>query len=133
MEIQTFFLCKNITQLSAAGEYDAHLVGLHNFYSLDGKFPIEFDISFFMSIRRETRGPEQTISLRFNLINSDGFTIGEPRNIKVGSTFPAGFMFKNFHGTIHFSFPAPGDYRLDITADEEINPFTFQYNIEIPK
>ena len=133
MEIQSFFLCKTITQVSKASEYDGHLIGLNSFYSLDGKFPLEFDFPYFMLLRRETRGPEQTISLRFNLINGDGLTVGEPRNIKADGIFPAGFMFMNLLGRIHFSFPGPGDYRLDITADEELNPFTFQYNIEITK
>jgi hypothetical protein len=133
MEIQSFFLCKTITQVSKNSEFDGHLIGLHSFYSLDGNFPLEFDFPYFMLLRRETRGPEQDISLRFNLINSDGITVGEPRNIKTDDKFPAGFMFLNLMGKIHFNFPGPGDYRLDITADEESAPFTFQYNIEITR
>lgn len=133
MEIQSFILCKTITQVPQTGEYDGHMIGVYTFYSLDGTFPLEFGSAFLMVLRRETKGPQQAITLRFNLINSDGLTVGEPRNVRANAVFPAGLRFVKLLGRLPFSFPAPGDFRLDITADEETIPFTFQYNIEITK
>lgn len=133
MEIQTFLLCKSIMPGAAHGEFNGHLMGLHSFYSLDGVFPLTFDFPYFMLLRRESRGGEQIYSLNFNLIGNDGFSAGEPGNSFSKGIFPAGFRFMHLLGKIHFSFPQPGDYRLDITADEESAPFTFQYNIEITK
>lgn len=45
--------------------------------------------------------------------------------------FPNGHMFMSLHGNIEFSFPKAGDYRLDITADENKLPTIYHYNIEI--
>lgn len=131
MEVQTFMLCKEIRKIGIGSEYDAKLIGLHSFYSLDGSFPLVFRLPYFMLLRRPERGDVKDISLKFNLIDMDGNAIGEPRNVKAFGKFPAGHMFMTLTGTINFAFPQIGDYRLDITADEEIIPFVFQYDIEV--
>lgn len=131
MEIQTFMLCKQIRQTGPGSEYDASMIGLHSFYSLDGMFPLTFQMPYYMLLRRPDRGAEKDVSLKFNLIDMDGNAIGEPRNVKAFGRFPADFMFMVLTGTISFAFPAIGDYRLDSTADEETLPFVYQYNIEI--
>ncbi|MBW8035956.1 MAG: hypothetical protein FVQ79_10070 [Planctomycetes bacterium] len=131
MEIQSFLLCRELRKVGSGNEYDANLICLHSFYSLDGRFPLEFSLPYYMLLRRKTREGDETFSLRFNLIDSDGNRVGEPKDVKAISTFPNGHMFMSLQGTIHFSFPEIGDYRLDITADEEKFPFIFQYNIEV--
>jgi hypothetical protein len=47
-----------------------------------------------------------------------------------GITPTAGERFLQFTGTVPLELPAPGDYRLDITADEEGRPFVYAYNME---
>ena len=131
MEVQTFMLCKSIAKVGVGNEYDANSVGLHSFYSLDGKYPLEFEMPYFMLLRREYRGDENRVSLRFNIIDGDGNSVGEPKNVKAYGVFPAGHMFMVLVGKMKLSFPGIGDYRLDIMADEETKPFLFQYNVEI--
>jgi len=111
--------------------FDAKMIGLHSFYSHDDKFSLDFQLPYFMLLRRPARNAEEDVSLRFNLIDLDGNPIGEPRNVKALGKFPSGFMFMTLHGTIAFSFPRIGDYRLDITADEDTMPFLYQYDIEV--
>ena len=36
-----------------------------------------------------------------------------------------------FAGQIEFEFPRPGNYRLDITVDEEFARNVFSYNIDL--
>jgi len=131
MEIQTIFLCKTITSADAFNNYDAKFAGLHSFFPIDGKYPFNIDLPFYMLLRREHRGHEDEFSLHFNLIDRDGKSIGEPTNFHVKGVFPEGHMFISVVGKIHFVFASEGDYRLDIIADQEANPFLFQYSIEI--
>jgi hypothetical protein len=130
MEVQRFMLCLALRQTTQGG-FDATRVAVHSFYSKDGQFPLQFHMPFYMLIRRPDRGAEKAVTLRFNLIDQDGNPTGDPRNIKAIGSFPTGHMFINLRGTIEFSFPGIGDYRLDITADEETIPFLYQYDIEI--
>lgn len=131
MEIQTFMLCKQIRKTGPGSEYDASMIGLHSFYSLDGLFPLTFDMPYFMLLRRPDRGAEKDSSLTFNLVDMSGITIGEPQNVKAVGKFPSGFIFMVLTGRISFAFPRIGDYRLDITADEETSPSVYHYTIEI--
>jgi hypothetical protein len=133
MEIQTFMLCKSLDQIGAGNEFNAHLIGLHSFYALDGSFPLEFDMPYFMLLRRADRNGTMPVPLRFSLINPDGRAVGQPNNLRADGLFPAGHLFMTLTGSIHFKFDAAGDYRLDITSDEDVSPFTYQYNIEITR
>jgi hypothetical protein len=54
----------------------------------------------------------------------------EEKGEKFKTVFPASERFLQFTGTVPLELPAPGDYRLDITADEEGRPFVYAYNIE---
>ena len=131
MEIQSFLLCKELRKVGSGNEYAANLICLHSFFSLDGTYPLEFSMPYYMLLRRNNREGNNTVSLKFNLIDEDGNKVGEPRDIKAIGDFPDGHIFMSLHGTIKFSFPQIGDYRLDITADEETLPSLYQYNIEI--
>lgn len=131
MEIQSFVLAKEIRQTGPGSEYAAETIGLHHFYSAGGQYPFEFTIPYFMLIRRANDEEDDTISLRFNLIDSDGGGVGAPQNQKVEGVFPKNHKFMTIVGTIKFEFPAVGDYRLDITADEGKLPSVFSYNIQI--
>jgi hypothetical protein len=131
MEIQSFILCRQITQVK--NEFNALGIGLFSFFSLDGLFPLEFKMPFHILVRRDDRSTEQFTTLRFNLIDSDGLPAGEPDGETCERTFKVGEMFMHMEGEIGFSFPKPGDYRLDITINEAVNPATYQYNIEITR
>jgi len=87
-------------------------------------------LPYFMLLRRDHRAYDEKFSLRFDLVDEDGLPAGEPAGFKHTAVFPTGARFFWFYGEIKFVFPAPGDYRLDITADEEGNPFVYAYNIE---
>ena len=63
-------------------------------------------------------------------VDLDGRPVGAPKGEKFKTVFPAGERFLQFTGTVPLELPAPGDYRLDITADEEGRPFVYAYNIE---
>lgn len=86
---------------------------------------------YFMLLRRANRDGEEKFMLRFNLVDLDGRSCGSPQNISASGAFPSGFKFMTLVGRIQFSFPAMGDYRLDITADEHELPSTYHYDIEI--
>jgi hypothetical protein len=131
MEIQSFLICETVQYNAVVMQYEARGLCLHNFFSKDGVFPLIAPLPFFMLLRRGTRGEAEQISLRFDLVDEDGKRVGEPSNLRVTGEFPKGAMFMHQHGRIHFSLPAPGDYRLDITADEEKLGSVFQYNIEV--
>ena len=83
-----------------------------------------------MLLRRNHRNYDEQFSLRFDLVNEDGLPVGLPKEFRHEGVFPSGKRFYQFHGNIKFVIPEPGDYRLDITADEEGNPFVYAYNIE---
>ncbi len=131
MEIQSFLLAKEIQQAGPGSDYRAETIGLHHFYSADEKYPFEFTVPYYMLIRRESDESDESITLSFNLIDSDGMGLGSPRNQKVEGVFPAKHKFMTIVGTIKFNFPGLGDYRLDITADEGKLPTIFTYNIQI--
>ena len=132
MEVQTFILCKEMRK-GEGNSYDAHLIGLHNLYPTDGKFPFDFTMPYYMLLRRASRGPEEPVTLRFRLVDEDGDSTGNPQNFITKGSFPEGHRFWVVAGTIKFSFPGYGDYRLDIRADEHKMGSLFQYDIEIKK
>jgi hypothetical protein len=109
---------------------DGHWLGLHSFFPTGSGYPLEFTMPYFMLLRRDHRAYDEQFSLRFDLVNEDGLPVGEPRGFKHQAEFPTGKRFFQYSGSIKFIIPAPGDYRLDITADEEGNPFVYAYNIE---
>jgi hypothetical protein len=131
MEIQTFLLCKSVTKAGAGAQYDGQLLGLHSFHPLDGRFPLTFSVHYYLLLRREARGHDEPATLLFNLIDQDGRPAGAPANFSATTVFPAGHRFFNISGSIEISVPGPGDYRLDVTAADQPEPFTYQYGIEI--
>jgi len=86
---------------------------------------------YYVLLRREQRMSDTRFSIRFNLVNEDGKKIGQPYNFVAAGVFPNGFRFMSLEGTIEFEFPKIGDYRLDITSDENIFPTKYHYNIEV--
>lgn len=128
MEIQSFFLAENITP-NPKGGYDVKRAAVHNFYPLDDKYPLTFQVPYYMLVHRNVSAAEEEITLKFNLINSDGQAVGTPSNLKVAGSFPANHKFMNIVGMIELLFPDAGEYRLDITADEEKLPSIFSYSI----
>lgn len=131
MEVQTFLLCNNLAKIGPGCVYDAKMIGMHSFFAKDERFPLDCELPYFMLVRRSDRGTDVEISFRFNLVDKDGRAVGEPNNVRAKSVFPSGHRFMVFAGKMKLVFPAIGDYRLDITADEGKIPATFQYDIEV--
>ena len=131
MEIQSFILCKQIDKSGAGDMLDGKWVGLRTFFQEKGRsYPLQFTMPYYMLARRQRANTSEQFSLRVDLVDNDGKPAGRPQNFKTAGTFPAGEMFMHFYGSVGFEIPAPGDYRLDITADEEGRPFLYSYNIE---
>lgn len=130
MEIQSFLLAREIRK-SEKNEYDASMIGAHNFFPRDGQYPLKFALPFFMLVRREHAEHEEEITLKFDLIDSDGRNTGSPNNFRARSLFPASHKFMTLTGNMEFYFPCAGDYRLDITADEEKLASVYHYNIQV--
>jgi hypothetical protein len=133
MEIQTFLLCKSVHKTSDGDTYVADHLGLHSFYPLDGIFPLQFSMSYYMLLRRIQRQGDENITLRFDLVDFDGRNIGQPKNVSAAGIIPNGHRFMTLTGHIHFEFPFPGEYSLDITADEHKLPSVYRYSIDVTK
>jgi hypothetical protein len=96
-----------------------------------GGFPLEVRLPYLLLVRRSSSTGDDEVRLRFNLIDEDGRDAGQPSQVRVAGTFPPGQRVLLLAGQILFSFPRPGDYRLDITAGEETSASLFAYDIEI--
>ena len=131
MEIQTFLLCKEIQKTGTSGVYNANHLAIHNFYPTDGVFPLQFSAPFYMLLRRQQKDGDEQITLRFDLVDQDGRNIGQPENFKAAGIFPSGHGFLTLTGHIGMMFPKAGEYRLDITADEDKLATVYAYNIEV--
>lgn len=131
MEVQAFLLAKEIKQMGPGSEYNGENLGLHHFFPASKEYPFEFAIPYYMLIRRATSEDDEVMMIRFNLIDSDGQSIGALHGQQVEGTFPAGHKFMTIVGKIKLEFPAPGDYRLDIISDEHKFPTTYTYNISV--
>jgi hypothetical protein len=130
MEIQSFILCKNLTSGGVGTTLNAEWVGIATFYPDDGDFyPVGTIKYFYMLLRRNHTDYEEEFSLRFDLVDADGNPAGKPAGQKTRNKFPKGEKFFQVAGRIYLDIPAPGDYRLDITADEEGRPSVYAYNI----
>jgi hypothetical protein len=131
MEIQSFILCKEVASAGVGTMFNGHLLGITSLFPTGtGEYPIIGNLKYFMVLRRSHRAYDENFSLRFDLVDEDGRPAGQPTGAKHNAIFPAGARFFQFYGSISFEIPAPGDYRLDITADEEGTPFVYAYNIE---
>jgi hypothetical protein len=131
MEIQSFILCKEVTSAGVGTMFDGHLLGITSLFPTGATgYPLHGNLHFFMLLRRDHRGYDENFSLRFDLVDADGRPAGQPAGFKHTAVFPAGARFFHYYGDVSFDIPAPGDYRLDITADEEGTPFVYAYNIE---
>lgn len=130
VEIQSFILCSGIGASGPDGMVNGHWLGIHSVFPTQSGYPFEFTLPYFMLLRRNHRNYDEQFSLRFDLVNEDGQPVGLPKEFRHEGVFPSGKRFYQFHGSIKFIVPKPGDYRLDITADEEGNPFVYAYNIE---
>lgn len=134
MEVQTFFLCNRIDSNNLPDNpFLCHRVGLHSFYPLDGVFPLDFTLKFYLLLRRESKELDEPITLRVNCVDMDGRTVPTPGNLLISGSFPKGKLFWELVGDIKFSIPKEGTYRLDITADEDKIPSVYNYKIEILK
>ena len=134
MEVQSFILCKQISQSGTGDMLNGQWIGLRTFFPEKGHlYPLQFTMPYYMLVRRQRTNTAEQFSLRVDLVDNDGKSAGRPQNFKAAGTFPQGEMFLHFYGSVEFEIPAPGDYRLDITADEEGRPFLYSYNIEATK
>jgi hypothetical protein len=130
VEIQSFILCREVIPSGVGQMLDGRWLGVRHFFPIDTGYPLRFAMSFFTLLRREHRAYDEQCSLRFDLVDEDGKAVGQPNGVKATGVFPIGARFFHLNGLLTFELPAPGDYRLDITADEEGRPFVYAYNIE---
>jgi hypothetical protein len=130
MEIQSFFLAMEV-QNHGPGNYTAVTACLSRFSPPDGVWPLRVRLPYLMLLHRSSRDAGETFTLRFNLIDPDGHQVGSPSNTQAVGSFPDGHKCLLLAGHILFAFPAPGDYRLDITADEEGTGHLYSYDIEV--
>jgi hypothetical protein len=130
MEIQSFFLAMEIQQRSP-GNYTAVTPCVTSFAPPDGAFPFQARLPYLLLLRRARKTTDDTVDLKFNLIDPDGQSTGQPANARATGTFPAGHKSLILAGHILFSFPAPGDYRLDITVNEDVSANLYSYDLEI--
>jgi hypothetical protein len=113
------------------GDFVATTPCVNHFSPPDGEFPLEVRLPYLMLVRRASMSADDRIALKFNLIDEDGRNAGKPSNFRVAGKFANGDRTLLLAGQILFSFPSPGDYRLDITADDEESASLYSYDIEI--
>jgi hypothetical protein len=130
VEIQTFLLALEVRQ-HGPGDYTAVTACVSRFAPPDGEFPLRVRLPYLMLLRRSSGAAEETITLRFNLIDEDGRPAGAPADVRAAGSFPAGHKTLLLAGHILFEFPAAGCYRLDVTADEEVSAQLYSYDLEI--
>ena len=97
----------------------------------DMNFPIRFKLPGVLLLRRESKFRDVPISMRFDLIDEDGNPAGLPHRFVKEDVFPDGYRFYNYMVHLDFEFPKPGQYRLDITVDEEFAANVYSYDIDI--
>jgi hypothetical protein len=113
------------------GDFVATTPCVNHFSPPDGAFPLDVRLPYLMLVRRASGAVDDRIALKFNLIDEDGRNAGQPSNVRATGRFASGDRTLLLAGQILFSFPGPGDYRLDITADEEGSASLCSYDIEI--
>jgi hypothetical protein len=118
-------------QRRGPGDFVAVTPCVNHFFPPDGDFPLEVRLPYLMLVRRASGTTEEPIRLKFNLIDEDGRSAGKPANVQATGRFPPGAKALLLAGHIVFSFPAPGVYRLDITADHEASPTLYAYACDI--
>jgi hypothetical protein len=130
VEIQTFLLAMEVRQ-RGPGDYTAVTACVSQFAPRDGGFPFRVRLPYLMLLRRPSTEAGEAITLRFDLIDEDGRRRGSPSGVRAAGAFPAGHKCLLLAGHIAFVFPAPGCYRLDITADEDVSSRLYSYDLEI--
>lgn len=131
MEIQTFLLATKVTHLPG-NRFDMEQAALHSLeFPPESSFPVRFSLPALMVLRREMESGAAPISLRFDLVDEDGRSIGKPNRFLFEAVFPAGKRHVFFPTQIAFDFPHLGNYRLDITADEGLTGGVYSYGIDI--
>jgi len=134
MEIQTFFLAHSISEMFPGNGniLSGTHIALDGFFPInDCPFPVGAQVPFLMVLRRQNKDTDEPITFRLCLVDVDGRPIGSPNNLVVEGVFPKGKKLWKLRGIIPFNFPKPGDYRLDITADENKIPSMYSYCIEV--
>lgn len=131
MEIQTFLLATKVTRV-AKNRFDVEQAALNSLeFPPESSFPYRLSLPALMLLRREIASSEAPISLLFDLVDEDGRSSGHPSHFLFRSVFPAGTRYAYFPTQIAFEFPSPGNYRLDITADEGLTAGVYSYGIDI--
>lgn len=131
MEIQTFFLAEQITQVHGNRHDVRHAAAAYFEVPPDTPFPVRFTIPSLVQLRRESTFGDAPFRLRFDLVDEDGQLVGRPRHFLVNGLFPEGPRFFSIVAMIDLEFPNPGRYRLDVALDEELTEDLFSYNIDI--
>lgn len=128
LEIQTFLLAGSIQRDGEADGFNGRNIVMTTCYPADGIFPYREQLPCLMLLRRAVRGEEERFTLRMNVIDDEGESAGQAT---LEDVFPAGEKFLTLFGPIECEFPAPGDYRIDIMADEDKSATVYSYDLEV--
>jgi hypothetical protein len=118
-------------QRRGTGDFVAVTPCVNRISPSDASFPLKVRLPYLMLVRRASGTGDDHIHLKFNLIDEDGRNTGKPANVQATGRFSRSEKTLLLAGHIAFSFPAPGDYRLDITAGHETSPTLYAYDIEV--
>ncbi len=130
MEIQSFFLAEQITQITP-GRYDVRraVVSLMA-CGPETCFPYRLALPLLAVLRREQTAGELTVSLWFDLVDEDGRSAGLPRRCQTRVTFLDRRRFLYVVGNLDFEFPGPGRYRLDVSS-EDLDGGVYHYALDM--
>jgi hypothetical protein len=83
MEIQSFILCKEVTCAGVGNMSNGRLLGITTVFPIGAQYyPLEFDMEFYMLLRRDHSTYDENFSLRFDLVDQDGNSTGQPTGFK---------------------------------------------------
>ena len=130
MEIQSFLLAERV--FKRGQWHDLRGAGIANFDCTPAtEFPARHSLAAFILLCRESCDGEAPWTLCFTLVDEDGEPAGQPNHLVFQASFPAGKWTYRLDTTLHFEFPGPGRYRLDITPDEGLAGDVYHYNISV--
>jgi len=129
MEIQTFILAGTIRYCERHRNYTATQLSACSFAPEDAKFPFCLTVNWLLVLAQTNRYASEPVTLRFHTVDSNNNKIAGPAGELIGS-FAYGQKFQTKQGEADFTFPSPGDYRIDFFTGDSIAP-VYAYHIEV--
>lgn len=130
MEVQTFLLAGTVQYSKRQRGFNITQAPAHSFAPEDAQFPFRCEVMWLLVLRRSSRSGVQPFTFRIQLVDDSGNPLEGNSALAVGN-FDVGQKFMIRNGNAIFTFPSPGDYRIDLFADETSNASVYSYDIEI--